>query len=86
MRQYVNVLHGKNTKRFVVHCPKCPLSIPLIEGHNQKTACLHIRIHSKKAVRQSHKMKKENQCDWYLEDSIRREPNGISSIDCIYGE
>ena len=74
----VNVLFGPKKRRMIVHCPTCPLTLKEVNG-TKKTACLHIVVKSKK----SGKLRKANQCEWYIEDSIKRDPiNGIANIGC----
>ena len=82
--RFVNVLHSKNVRRMVVVCPTCPLNGLALEAVNQKTSCLYIMVKSKKAHRINHRIKKEQECTWYKKDSIKRNPNGIASVDCLH--
>jgi len=74
--------------RVVIHCPSCPISPNKFEG-NKKTACMHLRKAANRKERRhpsgaEQKLIKDQQCEWYVADSIKKLDNGISVVSCDF--
>lgn len=88
MLRHVNVLMSKNM-RVVVVCQQCPIS-PDKFSANQKSACIYLRRGgNRKERRHPQKAKttslvKENQCEWYKNDSLKKLDNGVNVLECTF--
>ena len=89
-QKIVHVLMSRQL-RVVVVCQSCPLD-PSKFGENKKPVCMHLH---RKANRQQRRhmtqgqldmlpLIKEQQCEWYKNDSIRKGENGINILDCTF--
>jgi predicted metal-binding protein len=90
-QRMVNVLMSKQL-RIVVVCQSCPID-PSTLGQNQKTACIHLkkalsrkqRRHPELLTEEQKKqtpLVKEQQCEWYKNDSLKKLDNDVNIIEC----
>lgn len=88
MLRRIHVLMSKKM-RIVVVCQECPIS-PDKFSASQKAACMYLRKGGNRAQRrhpERHKdapLVKENQCEWYKKDSIRKLENGVNVLECTF--
>lgn len=88
MLRHVHVLMSKKM-RIVVVCQQCPISPDRFKA-NQKSVCIYLRKGgNRKQRRHPEKYKnqplvKENQCEWYKNDSLKKLENGVNVLDCTF--